>query len=171
VNGGATTWYGEACSGPLPVQYGYSGAASLSPTATALASSFQNTYYSGLDHTVTPGVSQPVTISGHPGWEVTYQVSYTNAAQGAAWTDEQAAVVVVDAGTGNEPAVFFTSVPGNLTESNVTALVSSLQYSTPVGVTPTPSGAPSSAASDGSGGGNPGNGDGHGGGDGGGHNP
>ena len=95
---------------------------------------------------------------------MTYTVSYTNAAaQGATWTDEQAAVVVVDPGTGNEPSVFFTSVPGNLGESSVSSLVSSLQYSAPVGVTPT-GGAPSSAASDGSG-----NGNGHG--DGGGSNP
>ncbi len=167
VNGGSATWYGEACSGPLPVQFGYQGAANLQPTAASLANSFENAYYSGLDHTITPGISQPISVSGHPGWEVTYQVSYTNAtAQGATWTDEQAAVVVVDPGTGNEPSVFFTSVPGNLDESNVTSLVSSLQYSAPVGVTPT-DGTPSSAASDGSGGGNPSNG--HDGGDGGNH--
>lgn len=172
VNGGSATWYGEACSGPLPVQFGYQGAASLQPTAAALANSFENAYYGGLDHTITPGISQPVSVSGRAGWEVTYQVSYTNAAaQGAAWTDEQAAVVVVDPGTGNEPSVFFTSVPGNLGENNVASLVSSLQYSPPLGVTNTPTdGTPSGVASDGTGGGNPGNGNG-GGGDGRGNHP
>jgi len=172
VNGGSATWYGEACSGPLPVQFGYQGAASLQPTAASLANSFENAYYGGLDHTITPGISQPVSVSGRAGWEVTYQVSYTNAAaQGAAWTDEQAAVVVVDPGTGNEPSVFFTSVPGNLGENNVASLVSSLQYSPPLGVTNTPTdGTPSGVASDGTGGGNPGNGNG-GGGDGRGNHP
>ena len=150
-----------ACSGPLPVQFGYQGAANLQPTAAQLATSFENAYYNGLNHTITPGLSQPLTVSGHAAWEVTYQVSYTNAAQGTTWTDEQAAVVVVDPGTGNEPSVFFTSVPGNLTESNVASLVSSLQYSAPLGVT-NPADTPSGAASNGSGG------DGHGGGDGGG---
>jgi hypothetical protein len=54
-------------------------------------------------------------------------VSYTNAsAQGATWTDEQAAVVVVDTGT-NTPAVFFTSIPQNLNEGNIATLVSALQ--------------------------------------------
>ena len=54
-------------------------------------------------------------------------MSYTNAAaQGATWTDEQAAVVVVDTGT-NQPAVFFTSIPQSLDEGNVSTLVSSLQ--------------------------------------------
>ena len=38
----------------------------------------------------------------------------------------QAAVVVTDQGTGLPPAVFFVSVPSNLGETNVDALVSSL---------------------------------------------
>ncbi len=54
-------------------------------------------------------------------------MSYTDASdQGATWTDEQAAVVVVDNGS-NQPAVFFTSIPQNLNEDNIAALVSSLQ--------------------------------------------
>ena len=172
MNGGSATWYGEACSGPLPVQFGYQGAANLQPTTASLATSFENAYYNGLDHTITPGLSQPVTVSGHAWWEVTYQVSYTNAAQGASWTDEQAAVVVVDPGTGNEPSAFFTSVPGSLDEASVATLVSSLQYSAPLGAR-RPAAHPTTTASDGADGGNPGNGngDGHGGGDGGGSNP
>jgi hypothetical protein len=56
-------------------------------------------------------------------------VTYTNAsAQGATWTDEEAAVVVVDTGT-DEPAVFFTSIPYTLNEANIPTLVSSLQLS------------------------------------------
>jgi hypothetical protein len=128
VNGGQTTWYGEACSGPLPQQYAYSGVQDLQTVAANLATTFQNAYYSALQHTVTPEVSQPVQVSGHAGWEVTYLVSYTNAtAQGATWADEQAAVIVADTGDGNTPAVFFTSIPGSLNESNVSTLVSSLQ--------------------------------------------
>jgi hypothetical protein len=129
VNGGQSTWYGEACSGPLPQRYGYNGVASLPATAAQLANTFENAYYNDLPHApAVQEVSQPVHVSGHTGWEVTYQITYTNAAaQGATWTDEQAAVVVVDTGSGNTPAVFFTSIPGSLNESNVTSLVSSLQ--------------------------------------------
>jgi hypothetical protein len=143
VNSGQTTWYGEACSGPLPTQYGYSGVADLETVAANLATTFQNSYYGALQHTVTPEVSQPVQVSGHAGWEVTYLVSYTNAAgQGANWNDEQAAVIVADTGTGNTPAVFFTSIPGNLGESNVSTLVSSLQLT----VVPNDSGSPGDTA-------------------------
>jgi len=162
VNGGQTTWYGEACSGPLPQQYAYSGVADLQTVTANLATTFQNAYYTALQHTITPEVSQPVSVSGHAGWEVTYQVSYSNAtAQGATWTDEQAAVIVADTGDGNTPAVFFTSVPGSLNESNVSTLVSSLQLSvvpnadsgSPAGNAPSTS-APSDFGSPGDGGGN-----------------
>jgi hypothetical protein len=127
INGGSATWYGEACSGLLPVQYGYSGVANLQSTAENLGQTFSNAYYGALDHTLNPEQDQPVQVSGHAAWEVTYDMTYTNAqAQGATWTDEQAAVVVVDNGT-NQPAVFFTSIPSTLNEANVTTLVSSLQ--------------------------------------------
>jgi serine/threonine-protein kinase len=128
-NGGPATWYGEACSGPLPQQYGYSATSDLQTTAENLAMTFENAYYGALDHSITPGQDMPVQFSGHAAWEVTYDVTYTNAsAQGVAWTDERAAVVVIDNGT-NEPAVFFTSVPHSLNESHIPALVSSLRLS------------------------------------------
>jgi hypothetical protein len=128
VNGGSLTWYGEACSGPLPQQYGYTNTSQLQTTAENLAETFQNAYYNALGHTAAGGLDQPVQVSGHAGWEVTYDIAYTNgAAQGVTWPDEQAAVVVVDTGTGTAPAVFFTSIPQNLGENNVSTLVSSLQ--------------------------------------------
>jgi hypothetical protein len=143
INGGSTTWYGEACSGPLPLQYGYSGVADLQGTADNLAQTFENAYYGALNHTIAAGTDEPVQVSGHAAWEVTYDVTYTNAAaQGATWTDEQAAVVVVDTGT-DEPAVFFSSVPDTLNEANITKLVSALQLSS------TPSGASSATPTDG----------------------
>jgi hypothetical protein len=164
INGGSATWYGEACSGLLPQQYGYSGVANLQSTAENLAQTFSNAYYSSLDHTINPEEDQPLQVSGHAGWEVTYDVAYTNAAaQGATWTDEQAAVVVVDTGT-DQPAVFFTSIPQNLIEDNVATLVSSLQLasaSTTAGQTAaaTPADTAQAGGNDGSGG----NGDGSGG--------
>jgi uncharacterized protein DUF2510 len=158
INGGSATWYGEACSGLLPVQYGYSGVANLQSTAENLGQTFSNAYYGALEHTLNLGQDQPVQVSGHAAWEVTYSMTYTNAqAQGATWTDEQAAVVVVDNGT-NQPAVFFTSIPSTLNEANVTTLVSSLQLnSTPTAGQPdttTPTdGTPNGGGGDGGGGG------------------
>jgi len=139
VNNGQQTWYGEACSGPLPAQYGYAGPQDLAATAANVASTLETAYYNNLDHTVEPLLSQPVSISGHAGWEVEYTIDYTNAAaQGATWSSEEGAVIVTDTGTGNTPVVFFASVPNAsaLGTSDVSTLISSLQLS----VVPNPAG-------------------------------
>ena len=157
VNGGSETWYGEACSGPLPQQDGYTSSAQLETTAVTLAQNFQDAYYNDLSHTVTQGVSEPVSVSGHVGWEVTYDIVYTDQAdQGETWSDEQAAVVVVDNGT-DQPAVFFTSIPGDLVESNVQTLVSSLALSTSATATPTDTATTTDPSGDGGQGGQGGN--------------
>jgi hypothetical protein len=157
VNGGQTTWYGAACSAPLPQQYGYNGVADLNNVATQLANQFNGTYYGALNHNFQPQVSQPVQVSGHAGWEVKFLVTYNDPqGQGLTFGDELGAVVVVDNGSGVAPAVFYTSIPGNLGETNVDTLLSSLQLA----VTPQPSptspdatGSPAGDGGDGGGGG------------------
>jgi uncharacterized protein DUF2510 len=130
VNSGQTTWYGAACSAPLPQQYGYNGVADLANVTTTLANQFNGSYYQALSHNYQQELSQPVQVSGHAGWEVKFLIAYTNASgQGLSWNDEMGAVVVADSGTGAAPAVFYVSVPGNLGETNVDTLVSSLQLS------------------------------------------
>ena len=155
INGGQTTWYGAACSGPLPQQYGYNGVADLENTATNLVNTFNGAYYGALQHNFQQEVSQPVQVSGHAGWEIKFGMTYTNAqAQGATWSDEQGAVVVADLGPGLAPAVFYVSIPGNLGENNVDSLVSSLQLTAVPPGSDSPSGGSPSAPGDG------GNGDG-----------
>jgi len=132
INGGQTAWYGVACSGVLPQSYGYNGVADLDNTATNVANQFSNVYYSALQHTSQPELSQPLMVSGHAAWEVKFLQTYTNAqAQGASWPNELAAVVVVDLGTGIAPSVFYVSVPNDLNEGNVDSLVSSLKLTVP----------------------------------------
>jgi hypothetical protein len=158
VNGGQTTWYGAACSGPLPQQYGYNGVADLENTATNLVNTFNGAYYGALQHNFQPQVSQPVQVSGHAGWEIKFGMTYTNAqAQGATWSDEQGAVVVADLGPGLAPAVFYVSIPGNLGENNVDTLVSSLQLTAVPPVSGSPSDGSPSAGSPNSGDGGDGN--------------
>jgi hypothetical protein len=132
INGGQTPWYGVACSAPLPGQYGYNGPADLQNVATNVVNTFGNNYYNSLQHGFQQEVSQPVNISGHAGWEIKFLVTYTNPqGQGLQWTSEEGAVVVADNGSAIPPAVFFVSIPGNLGESNVDSLVSSLKLTTP----------------------------------------
>jgi hypothetical protein len=163
INNGQTTWYGVACAGTLPQQYGYNGVADLENVATNLVNTFDGTYYSALPHSRNNIVSQPVSVSGHPGWEIKFLMTYTNP-QGLAWNNELGAVVIADEGTGVAPAVFYTSVPANLNENNVDSLVSSLQLTTPA----QPGGSPGAGSPGAPGAGSPapggdnGNGNGHG---------
>jgi hypothetical protein len=150
-NGNQSTWYGEACSAPLPQQYGYTGVADLEPTAMNLVNQFDAPYYGALNHQRMQLASTPVSISGHPAWEVKYMETYPDAAsQGLPFNSEEGAVVVADQGTGLPPAVFFVSVPSNLGVTNVDALVSSLTLTVP---SPTQSATPPQGGGDNGGGG------------------
>ncbi|HEX6448271.1 MAG TPA: DUF2510 domain-containing protein [Trebonia sp.] len=148
VNNGQTTWYGDACSGQLPAQYGYHSTADLQNVTNALVNAFNGAYYQVLPHNFQEVQSAPVAISGHPGWEIKFLQTYTSP-QGMAWTNELGAVVVADPGNGAPPAVFYVSVPGNLNEGNVDSLVSSLQLTAPA---PPTSPAPPSPGQGGDGG-------------------
>lgn len=131
-NGNSQNWFAEACSGPLTQQYQYGGVADLEPVATSLVNQFDGAYYGALNHQRTQLASTPVSVSGHPGWEIKYLMTYPNAASmGLAFNSEEGAVLVVDEGTGLPPAVFFASVPYNLNVAEVDALVNSLTLTVP----------------------------------------
>jgi hypothetical protein len=161
-NGQQVNWYGEACSGPLPQQYGYKSVADLQPAAMNLLNAIDGPYYGALNHSRTQLASTPVSVSGHPGWEIKYLMTYPDAAsQGLAWNSEEGAIVLADQGNGLPPAVFLVSVPSNLNVATVDAVVGSLTMT----VTQQPGSQPTTTppSSDGHGGG--------GGGGGGGNNP
>ncbi|HXW86900.1 MAG TPA: hypothetical protein VEJ42_01450 [Streptosporangiaceae bacterium] len=131
VAGSATDWYGNACSGLLQEQeFQYSGPADLESTAMSLAGVLDQVYYSALPHDRTLESSSEIDVSGHPAWAVTFLITYPDAAsEGMAWTSEAGAVVVVDRGDGQVPAVFYVSVPANLGTGAVGTLISSLSLS------------------------------------------
>ena len=130
IGGSTIDWHGNACSGELQQQFQYSGVADLETTATSLVGALDPAYYTGLVHSRTIEASSAMQVSGHPAWMVKFLMNYTAAAsEGLHWSSELGAVVVVDRGTGDAPAVFYASVPANLGTANVTALISSLRLS------------------------------------------
>ncbi|HEX2819883.1 MAG TPA: hypothetical protein VHO07_06930 [Streptosporangiaceae bacterium] len=133
VIGGSTfDWHGNACSGQLQQQFQYSGAADLEPTAMSLVGALDPAYYAGLQHDRTIEGSSSLQVSGHQAWMVKFLMTYPDAAgEGLHWTTELGAVVVVDRGAGDPPAVFYVSVPSNLGTANVTGLIDSLRLSSP----------------------------------------
>jgi hypothetical protein len=133
VIGGATIdWHGVACSAQLQQQFQYSGTVDLEPTAMSLAGALDPAYYTGLVHSRTIEASSAMQVSGHQAWMVKFLMNYSDAAgEGLHWSTELGAVVVVDRGTGDAPAVFYVSVPANLGTANVTVLIDSLRLSPP----------------------------------------
>ncbi len=130
INGSTFDWHGNACSGQLQEQFQYSGPGDLEPTAASLVATMDPAYYDPLVHARTVQDSSAAQVSGHQAWMVKFLVSYPDAGpEGLGWTSELGAVVVVDRGTGQPPAVFYVSVPTNLGTSHVDALIGSLRLS------------------------------------------
>ena len=130
IGGTMHDWHGNACSGRLGQGFTYSGPAGLQSVTMSVANAVEPAYYSGLVDHRTIQSSSALQVSGHQAWVVTFVMTYPDAtAEHLAWTSEAAAVVVVDRGAGQAPAVFYTSVPSNLGTSDVSTLVRSLRLS------------------------------------------
>jgi len=130
INGSAFDWHGNACSGVLQQQFPYSGTADLQTIATSMVSALDPAYYNPLVHSRTVQDSSAMQVSGHQAWMVKFLISYPDAiGENLSWTSELGAVVVVDRGAGQAPAVFYASVPANLGVNSVAVLIASLRLS------------------------------------------
>jgi hypothetical protein len=130
IGGTMFDWHGNACSGRLRQQFAYAGPADLEPVTMGVANAIEPAYYAGLRHRRTIESSSAMQVSGHQAWVVTFMMTYPDAvSEGLAWTSEAGAVVVVDRGAGQAPAMFYASVPSNLGTSDVATLVGSLRLS------------------------------------------
>jgi len=128
ISGTLFDWHGNACSGRLQQGFAYSGPADLAPVTMGVADAIEPLYYNGLQHSRAVQSSSAMQVSGHQAWVVTFVMTYKDASRdGLPWTSEEGAVVVVDRGADQHPAVFYTSVPNNLGTSDVSTLVSSLR--------------------------------------------
>jgi hypothetical protein len=130
IGGSVIDWHGLACSGQLQQQFPYGGPDDLEQTAISLVSALDPAYYAGVQHTRATEESSAMRISGHRAWKIEFAMDYTDgASQGLTWTTEQGAVVVVDRGAGQFPAVFYVSVPASLGTHHVATFLSSLRVS------------------------------------------
>jgi hypothetical protein len=130
IGGSVIDWHGLACSGRLQQQFAYASPADLEPTAMGLVGALDPAYYAGVPHSRTIEDSSAMQVSGHQAWMVEFGMNYPDgASQGLTWSSELGAVVVVDRGVLQAPAVFYVSVPANLGTQNVTTLIDSLRLS------------------------------------------
>jgi hypothetical protein len=157
---GGSPWYASACSGLLPQQYAYTGVQDLPQTAMNLVNAFDPAYFAALPHVRSTTENNPLQVSGHAGWIVEFGMTYqTAASQGLAWQSQLGAVVVVDRGTGQPPAVLYVTVPSNLGTANIGTILASMQLAAPAAgsqaATPPAAPTPSAPAAAGSGAPNP----------------
>jgi hypothetical protein len=130
IGGSVIDWHGLACSGQLQQQFPYGGPADLEQTAVSLVSALDPAYYAGVQHTRATEASSATQVSGHQAWKIEFAMNYTDgASQGLTWSTEPGAVVVVDRGAGQFPAVFYVSVPASLGTQNLATFLSSLRIS------------------------------------------
>jgi len=130
IGGSVIDWHGLACSGQLQQQFPYGGPADLEPTAISLLGALDPAYYAGVPHYRSTVASSAIQVSGHQAWKVEFAMYYLDgASQGLTWTSELGAVVVVDRGAGQFPAVFYVSVPASLGTQNVATFLGSLRLS------------------------------------------
>ena len=130
IGGSVIDWHGVACSGTLQQQFSYAGPPDLQPAAMSLLDALDPAYYAGVPHSRTIENSSAMQVSGHQGWIVTFSMTYPDgASQGLTWSSELGAVVVVDRGVLQAPAVFYVSVPASLGTQKVSTLVHSLRLS------------------------------------------
>jgi hypothetical protein len=130
IGGSVIDWHGLACSGQLQQQFPYGGPADLEQTAISLVSALDPAYYAGVPHIRATEASSATRVSGHQAWKIEFAMNYTDgASQGLTWSTERGAVVVVDRGAGQFPAVFYVSVPASLGTQNVATFLSSLRLS------------------------------------------
>ena len=144
---GGSPWYASACSGLLPQQYAYTGVQDLPQTAMNLVNAFDPAYFGALPHVRSTTENNPLQVSGHAGWIVEFGMTYqTAASQGLAWQSQLGAVVVVDRGTGQPPAVLYVTVPNNLGTANIGTILASMQLAAPAAGSPAPPAAPTPSA-------------------------
>ena len=130
IGGSVIDWHGVACSGELQPQFTYAGPADLEPTAMSLLGAIDPAYYAGVPHTRAIERNSAMQVSEHQAWMVEFSMDYPDgASQGLTWSTELGAVVVVDRGATQAPAVFYVSVPANLGTQNATTLIDSLRVS------------------------------------------
>ena len=155
ASAGGAPWYASACSGLLGQQYAYTSTADLPQTAMNLVGAFDSAYFGSLPHVRSTVENNPLQVSGHAGWVVEFQMTYQNAAaQGLAWQTQMGAVVVVDRGAGQPPAVLYVTVPNNLGTANIGVILASMQLAGPgaaasAGAASAPAGAASPPAAQG----------------------
>ena len=102
----------QCTSGPLAVDYGWAGPATLQATTTTIADSVRGNYYP-LPNDRTVMRDEARTVDGHPAHLIEFQLSWQVPGYDA--TGERAALLLIDVGR-PAPALLYISIPNTHAE-------------------------------------------------------
>ncbi|MGH3095893.1 MAG: DUF2510 domain-containing protein [Streptosporangiales bacterium] len=109
--GSAGSWVANVTVGELSDKFEYNGPKDLKSTTSALSKSVQQTYYAGMKLDRKDLGQHKVTVSGHPGYQIRFHLTFTNAPKGFAAKGETVLVEVVD--NSPRPSAVYVSIPDN----------------------------------------------------------
>lgn len=121
-------WIGNVYTGLLNELYPYSGASGLGQTAEAVFVDFSTKYYS-IEHTTKVVSSKAMKIGDRDAWALQFELDFTKVSEekGYKWKKENGAIVLMDRGSGERPAILYVSVPDNLGTDVVGKVIGSLK--------------------------------------------
>ncbi|WP_206061828.1 DUF2510 domain-containing protein [Nonomuraea basaltis] len=121
-------WIGNVYTGQLNEFYSYSGASGLGETAKAVFVDFSTRYYS-LPHESKVVQDKAMKIGDRDAWVLQFELDFTKVSEekGYKWKKENGAIVLMDRGSGERPAILYASVPDNLGTDVVGKVLSSLK--------------------------------------------
>ncbi|WP_160150699.1 DUF2510 domain-containing protein [Nonomuraea solani] len=128
---GQDDWIGNVFTGVLNELYPYSGSSSgLGDTAKSAFVEFSTQYYQPA-HESKVVEDKAMKVGDRDAWLLQFELDFTKVSEekGYKWKKENGAIVLIDRGEGEYPAIVYISVPDNLGTDVVGKVVSSLKLS------------------------------------------
>ncbi|MEV0232566.1 DUF2510 domain-containing protein [Nonomuraea sp. NPDC050786] len=125
---GQGDWVGNVYTGLLNELYPYTGASGLGETAKAVFVDFSTRYYQ-LAHETKVVQDKAIKIGDKDAWVLQFELDFTKISdeKGYKWKKENGAIVLMDRGQGERPAIVYASVPDNLGTDVLGKVLSSLK--------------------------------------------
>ncbi|GAA2834270.1 DUF2510 domain-containing protein [Nonomuraea rubra] len=125
---GEDDWIGNVYTGVLNELYPYSGVSGMGDTAKAVFVHFSTQYYQ-LAHESKVVADKAMKIGDRDAWVLQFELDFTKISEenDFKWKKENGAIVLMDRGEGQSPAIIYVSVPDNLGTDVVGKVLSSLK--------------------------------------------
>ncbi|UBU11712.1 DUF2510 domain-containing protein [Nonomuraea gerenzanensis] len=121
-------WIGNVYTGVLNELYPYTGVAGMGDTVKAVFVHFSTEYYQ-LAHESKVVADKAMKIGDRDAYVLQFELDFTKISEenGYKWKKENGAIVLMDRGQGQSPAIIYVSVPDNLGTDVVSEVIGSLK--------------------------------------------